>query len=266
MKKYKPKNSLVKPKKKLGQHFLNSSEIAKKIVDCLDTKSIESVVEIGPGMGILTQHIIGLGNKTYFIEIDSESVGYLKENYPLIKNSIIEEDFLKLELSDFKNPIGIIGNFPYNISSQIIFKAIENRTLVHTLVGMFQLEVAKRICEGPGSKTYGILSVLVQAFYETEFMFSLDPLQFTPPPKVNSGVIKLTRKTQLTLNCDEVFFFKIVKTSFQQRRKTLRNSLKVFNLSQIMKEDVIFDRRPETLSVDDFVYLTNIIANGDIST
>ena len=266
MKKYKPKNSLVKPKKKLGQHFLNSSEIAKKIVDCLDTKSIESVVEIGPGMGILTQHIIGLGNKTYFIEIDSESVGYLKENYPLIKNSIIEEDFLKLELSDFKNPIGIIGNFPYNISSQIIFKAIENRTLVHTLVGMFQLEVAKRICESPGSKTYGILSVLVQAYYETEFMFSLDPLQFTPPPKVNSGVIKLTRKTQLTLNCDEVFFFKIVKTSFQQRRKTLRNSLKVFNLSNIIKEDVIFDRRPETLSVDDFVYLTNIIANGDIST
>jgi len=266
LKKYKPKNSLVKPKKKLGQHFLNSSEIAKKIVDCLDTKSIESVVEIGPGMGILTQHIIGLGNKTYFIEIDSESVGYLKENYPLIKNSIIEEDFLKLELSDFKNPIGIIGNFPYNISSQIIFKAIENRTLVHTLVGMFQLEVAKRICESPGSKTYGILSVLVQAYYETEFMFSLDPLQFTPPPKVNSGVIKLTRKTQLTLNCDEVFFFKIVKTSFQQRRKTLRNSLKVFNLSNIIKEDVIFDRRPETLSVDDFVYLTNIIANGDIST
>ena len=266
MKKYKPKNSLVKPKKKLGQHFLNSSEIAKKIVDCLDTKSIESVVEIGPGMGILTQYIIGLGNKTYFVEIDSESVEYLKENYPLIKNSIIEEDFLKLELSNFKSPIGIIGNFPYNISSQIIFKAIENRNIVHKLVGMFQLEVAKRICEGPGSKTYGILSVLVQAYYETEFMFSLDPLQFTPPPKVNSGVIKLTRKTQLTLNCDEVFFFKIVKTSFQQRRKTLRNSLKVFNLSNIIKEDVIFDRRPETLSVDDFVYLTNIIANGDIST
>jgi 16S rRNA (adenine1518-N6/adenine1519-N6)-dimethyltransferase len=266
LKKYNSKNGLVKPKKKLGQHFLNSSEIAKKIVDCLDTKSIESVVEIGPGMGILTQYIIGLGNKTYFVEIDSESVEYLKENYPLIKKSIIEEDFLKLELSDFKNPIGIIGNFPYNISSQIIFKAIENRNLVHTLVGMFQLEVAKRICEGPGSKTYGILSVLVQAYYETEFMFSLDPLQFTPPPKVNSGVIKLTRKTQLTLNCDEVFFFKIVKTSFQQRRKTLRNSLKVFNLSNIIKEDVIFDRRPETLSVDDFVYLTNIIANGDVST
>ena len=266
MKKYKPKNSLVKPKKKLGQHFLNSSEIAKKIVDCINVENINSVVEIGPGMGILTQYIIGLGNKTYFVEIDSESVEYLKENYPLIKNSIIEKDFLKLELSDFKNPIGIIGNFPYNISSQIIFKAIENRTLVHTLVGMFQLEVAKRICEGPGSKTYGILSVLVQAYYETEFMFSLDPLQFTPPPKVNSGVIKLTRKTQLTLNCDEVFFFKIVKTSFQQRRKTLRNSLKVFNLSNIIKEDVIFDRRPETLSVDDFVYLTNIIANGDIST
>lgn len=266
MKKYKSKNSLVKPKKKLGQHFLNSSEIAKKIVDCIDSKSVDSIIEVGPGMGVLTHHIISLNKKAYFVEIDSESVDYLKENYPLIKNSIIEEDFLKLELSNFKSPIGIIGNFPYNISSQIIFKAIENRNLVHTLVGMFQLEVAKRICEGPGSKTYGILSVLVQAFYETEFIFSLDPLQFTPPPKVNSGVIKLTRKTQLTLNCDEVFFFKIVKTSFQQRRKTLRNSLKVFNLSNNIKEDVIFDKRPETLSVDDFVCLTNIIANGDIST
>ena len=266
MKKYKSKNSLVKPKKKLGQHFLNSSEIAKKIVDCIDSKSVDSIIEVGPGMGVLTHHIISLNKKAYFVEIDSESVDYLKENYPLIKNSIIEEDFLKLELSNFKSPIGIIGNFPYNISSQIIFKAIENRNLVHALVGMFQLEVAKRICEGPGSKTYGILSVLVQAFYETEFIFSLDPLQFTPPPKVNSGVIKLTRKTQLTLNCDEVFFFKIVKTSFQQRRKTLRNSLKVFNLSNNIKEDVIFDRRPETLSVDDFVCLTNIIANGDIST
>ena len=144
--------------------------------------------------------------------------------------------------------------------------AIENRNLVHTIVGMFQLEVAKRICETPGSKTYGILSVLVQAFYNAEFILSLDPLQFTPPPKVNSGVIRLTRKIKPTLNCDEILFFKIVKISFQQRRKTLRNSLKVFNLSNIIKEDVIFDRRPETLSVDDFVYLTNIIANGNIST
>ena len=164
MKKYKLKNSLVKPKKKLGQHFLNSSEIAEKIVDCINYQNIDSIIEVGPGMGILTQHIINLNKRAYFVEIDNESVEYLKENYPVIKDSIIEEDFLKLELSDFKSPIGIIGNFPYNISSQIIFKAIENRNVVHTIVGMFQLEVAKRICETPGSKTYGILSVLVQAF------------------------------------------------------------------------------------------------------
>ena len=220
MKKYKPKNSLVKPKKKLGQHFLNSSEIAKKIVDCINYQNIDSIIEVGPGMGILTQHIINLNERAYFVEIDNESVEYLKENYPVIKDSIIEEDFLKLELSDFKSPIGIIGNFPYNISSQIIFKAIENRNVVHTVVGMFQLEVAKRICETPGSKTYGILSVLVQAFYNAEFILSLDPLQFTPPPKVNSGVIRLTRKIKPTLNCDEILFFKIVKISFQQRRKT----------------------------------------------
>ena len=266
MKKFKPNNNLVKPKKKLGQHFLNSSDIAKQIVDCIDSENIDSIIEVGPGMGILTQHIIGLNKKSYFVEIDSESVTYLKENYALIKDSIIEEDFLKLELNDFNNPIGIIGNFPYNISSQIIFKAIENRSIVHTLVGMFQLEVAKRICEGPGSKTYGIISVLVQAYFKTEFMFSLDPFEFTPPPKVNSGVIKLTRKTQLTLNCDENLFYKIVKTSFQQRRKTIRNSLKIFNLSNNIKEGVIFGRRPETLGVDDFVHLTNIIANGNIST
>ena len=137
MKKYKLKNSLVKPKKKLGQHFLNSSEIAKKIVDCINYQNIDSTIEVGPGMGILTQHIINLNKRAYFVEIDNESVEYLKENYPVIKDSIIEEDFLKLELSDFKSPIGIIGNFPYNISSQIIFKAIENRNVVHTLVGMF---------------------------------------------------------------------------------------------------------------------------------
>ena len=266
MKKFKPKNNLVKPKKKLGQHFLNSSDIAKQIVECIDSENIDSIIEVGPGMGILTQHIIDLNKKAYFVEIDSESVKYLKENYPLIKDCIIEEDFLKLEFNNFKNSIGIIGNFPYNISSQIIFKAIENRKIVQTLVGMFQLEVAKRICEGPGSKTYGIISVLVQAYYKTEFIFSLDPFQFTPPPKVNSGVIKLTRRAQQKLNCDEKLFFKIVKTSFQQRRKTIRNSLKTFNLSHNIKEDVIFGRRPETLSVDDFVHLTNIIANGNIST
>ena len=263
MKKY---NSTVKPKKRLGQHFLESSEIAKKIVDCLDCNDINTIIEIGPGMGILTNHIIKLSKNSFFIEIDNESVDYLKKEFSEIEHSIIQEDFLKIDLKKFKSPLAIIGNFPYNISSQIIFKIIENKNTVETLVGMFQLEVAKRICQKPGSKSYGILSVLVQAYYETSVEFLLEPTYFNPPPKVNSGVITLKRKKQLELKCNETLFFKVVKTSFQQRRKTIRNSLKVFNLSNNIKEDVIFGKRPETLSVDDFVHLTNIIANENIST
>ena len=263
MKKY---NSTVKPKKRLGQHFLESSEIAKKIVDCLDCNDINTIIEIGPGMGILTNHIIKLSKNSFFIEIDNESVDYLKKEFSEIEHSIIQEDFLKIDLKKFKSPLAIIGNFPYNISSQIVFKIIENKNTVETLVGMFQLEVAKRICEKPGSKSYGILSVLVQAYYETNFEFLLEPTYFNPPPKVNSGVITLKRKKQLELKCNETLFFKVVKTSFQQRRKTIRNSLKVFNLSNNIKEDVIFGKRPETLSVDDFIHLTNIIANENIST
>lgn len=263
MKKY---NSTVKPKKRLGQHFLESSEIAKKIVDCLDCNDINTIIEIGPGMGILTNHIIKLSKNSFFIEIDNESVDYLKKEFSEIEQSIIQEDFLKIDLKKFKSPLAIIGNFPYNISSQIVFKIIENKNTVETLVGMFQLEVAKRICEKPGSKSYGILSVLVQAYYETSFEFLLESTYFNPPPKVNSGVITLKRKKQLELKCNETLFFKVVKTSFQQRRKTIRNSLKVFNLSNNIKEDVIFGKRPETLSVDDFIHLTNIIANENIST
>jgi len=263
LKKY---NSTVKPKKRLGQHFLESSEIAKKIVDCLDCNDINTVIEIGPGMGILTNHIIKLSKNSFFIEIDNESVDYLKKEFSEIEHSIIQEDFLKIDLKKFKSPLAIIGNFPYNISSQIVFKIIENKNTVEALVGMFQLEVAKRICEKPGSKSYGILSVLVQAYYETCFEFLLEPTYFNPPPKVNSGVITLKRKKQLELKCNETLFFKVVKTSFQQRRKTIRNSLKVFNLSDNIKEDVIFGKRPETLSVDDFIHLTNIIANENIST
>jgi len=263
LKKY---NSTVKPKKRLGQHFLESSEIAKKIVDCLDCNDINSIIEIGPGMGILTNHIIKLSKNSFFIEIDNESVDYLKKEFSEIEHLIIQEDFLKIDLKKFESPVAIIGNFPYNISSQIVFKIIENKNTVETLVGMFQLEVAKRICEKPGSKSYGILSVLVQAYYETSFEFLLEPTYFNPPPKVNSGVITLKRKKQLELKCNETLFFKVVKTSFQQRRKTIRNSLKVFNLSDNIKEDVIFGKRPEMLSVDDFIHLTNIIANENIST
>ena len=262
----KKSSPIVKPKKKLGQHFLESSEIAKKIVDCLDLNDINTIIEIGPGMGILTNHIIKLSKISIFIEIDSESVNYLKNEFSEIENSIINEDFLKIDLNKFTGPLAVIGNFPYNISSQIIFKIIENKNMVETLVGMFQLEVAKRICEKPGSKSYGILSVLVQAFYETNFEFSLEPTNFTPPPKVNSGVITLKRNKELKLKCNETLFFKVVKTSFQQRRKTIRNSLKIFNLSNNIKEDAIFGKRPEMLSVDDFVHLTNIISNENIST
>ena len=245
----------VKPKKYLGQHFLKDSNISKKL---------NSIIEIGPGMGILTQHLINSKTKTYFIEIDKESITYLNNVFPEIKDSIINEDFLKIDLAQFKAPIGLIGNFPYNISSQILFKLIENREKIEELVGMFQFEVAKRICAPPGSKTYGILSVLVQAFYSAEFLFALSPHHFNPPPKVNSGVIKLTKKNTQFLDCDEKLFFKIVKTSFQQRRKTLRNSLKSFNLPINIKEDAIFEKRPEALSVDDFILLTNMIADGTI--
>tara|TARA_B110000467_G_scaffold150438_1_gene157917 strand:+ start:2879 stop:3658 length:780 start_codon:yes stop_codon:yes gene_type:complete len=254
----------VKPKKYLGQHFLKDSNISKKIVEGLVSKKLNSIIEIGPGMGILTQHLINSKTKTYFIEIDKESITYLNNVFPEIKDSIINEDFLKIDLAQFKAPIGLIGNFPYNISSQILFKLIENRGKIEELVGMFQFEVAKRICAPPGSKTYGILSVLVQAFYSAEFLFSLSPHHFNPPPKVNSGVIKLTKKNTQFLDCDEKLFFKIVKTSFQQRRKTLRNSLKSFNLPINIKEDAIFEKRPEALSVDDFILLTNMIADGTI--
>lgn len=256
----------IKAKKKLGQHFLKDSDIAKKIVEALNINNLNSIIEIGPGMGILSDHLILLKKKTFFVEIDKDSIIYLNDKYSQLKEYIIEDDFLKIDLKRFNSPIGLIGNFPYNISSQILFKLIENREIVDELVGTFQLEVAKRVCELPGSKTYGILSVLVQAFYEAEFLFSLSPNYFSPPPKVNSGVIKLVKKNNINLKCDEALFFKVVKTSFQQRRKTLRNSLKIFNLSDNIKEDVIFGKRPETLSVDEFVLLTNIIANGIIPT
>ena len=243
---------------------MKDSNISKKIVESLISKKLKSILEIGPGMGILTQYLINKKPETFFIEIDKDSIMYLDKMYPKIKNSIIHDDFLKISLDQFKTPIGLIGNFPYNISSQILFKLIENRKNIEELVGMFQLEVANRVCASPGSKTYGILSVLVQAFYFTEFLFDLDPSHFNPPPKVNSGVIRLTKKDDQDLDCDEKLFFKIVKTSFQQRRKTLRNSLKTFNLPVNIKEDVIFEKRPETLSVDDFILLTNIIADGTI--
>jgi len=250
----------VKPKKYLGQHFLNDENIARKIVDSLSLSGYSNVMEIGPGTGVLTKYLLNLKLDLKLVEIDSESVVFLKTKLGIDPSIILESDFLKLKLDDvFINKFAIIGNFPYNISTQIIFKALEYKNLVPELIGMFQREVAERICEKKGSKKYGILSVLTQAYYETDYLFSVPPSVFTPPPKVTSAVIRLVRKEQLDINYNEKLFFKVVKLSFQQRRKTLRNSLKTFNLSDSLREDAIFDLRPEQLSVEDFISLTDLI-------
>ena len=250
----------VKPKKYLGQHFLNDENIARKIVDSLSLSGYSNVMEIGPGTGVLTKYLLNLKLDLKLVEIDSESVIFLKTKLGIDPSIILESDFLKLKLDDvFINKFAIIGNFPYNISTQIIFKALEYKNLVPELIGMFQREVAERICEKKGSKKYGILSVLTQAYYETDYLFSVPPSVFTPPPKVTSAVIRLVRKEQVDINYNEKLFFKVVKLSFQQRRKTLRNSLKTFNLSDSLREDAIFDLRPEQLSVEDFISLTDLI-------
>jgi|TARA_B110000908_G_C10229309_1_gene439733 16S rRNA (adenine1518-N6/adenine1519-N6)-dimethyltransferase len=250
----------VKPKKYLGQHFLNDENIARKIVNSLSLSGYSNVMEIGPGTGVLTKYLLDLKLDLKLVEIDSESVIFLKTKLGIDPSIILESDFLKLKLDDvFINKFAIIGNFPYNISTQIIFKALEYKNLVPELIGMFQKEVAERICEKKGSKKYGILSVLTQAYYETDYLFSVPPSVFTPPPKVTSAVIRLIRKEQLDINYNERLFFKVVKLSFQQRRKTLRNSLKTFNLSDSLREDTIFDLRPEQLSVEEFISLTDLI-------
>jgi len=255
----------VKAKKHLGQHFLKDEGIAKDIADTLTLKGYNKVLEIGPGMGVLTKYLLDKETDTYVIEIDTESVAYLNAHYTKLHGKIISEDFLRYDITkDFGNePFAIIGNFPYNISSQIVFRALELRERIPEFSGMFQKEVAERICEKKGSKTYGILSVLVQAFYDAEYLFTVPEHVFNPPPKVKSGVLRLIRKENFHLECDERLFFNVVKTAFNQRRKTLRNSLKTYNLSDILKEDTIFDLRPEQLSTEEFIELTKkIAANG----
>tara|TARA_R110002049_G_scaffold65035_1_gene170992 strand:- start:131194 stop:131988 length:795 start_codon:yes stop_codon:yes gene_type:complete len=253
-----PNQHQVKAKKHLGQHFLNDESVAKRIADTLISKNYKNVLEIGPGMGVLTKYLLEKETTTYVIEIDTESVEYLQANYLSLAPRIIEKDFLKFDLNTvFKGePFAIIGNFPYNISTQIVFKVLEMRDQIPEFSGMFQKEVAERICSKEGSKVYGILSVLAQAFYEAEYLFTVPPSVFSPPPKVDSGVLRLTRKTDYSLPCDEKMLFKVVKTAFQQRRKTLRNSLKTFNLSDNLREDSIFGKRPEQLSVQQFIALT----------
>ena len=256
----------VRAKKYLGQHFLKDENIAKKIADTLSLDNYKKILEIGPGMGVLTKYLLQKDTDVFVIEIDTESVEYLHHNYPQLSKNILAADFLKLDLTQqFQDePLAIIGNFPYNISSQIVFKVIENKERIPEFSGMFQKEVAQRICAAPGSKTYGILSVLTQAFYNTEYLFSVPPSVFVPPPKVDSGVIRLVRKENYQLPVDEKLFFSVVKTGFNQRRKTLRNSLKTFSLSENLKEDAIFAKRPEQLSVQEFIALAQKIASNGL--
>ena len=256
--------NFLKPKRKFGQNFLTDDNIAKDIVSFLSDSKTKTLIEIGPGKGILTKYLLRISHKEIkFVEIDEECVSYLKNKYPNIEKHLINDDFLNINLNSFKQPLSIIGNFPYNISSQILFKIYENKNIVNEMIGMFQLEVAERICSNYGTKKYGILSVLIQAFFEVKMMKKIKPNSFLPIPKVDSAVIKISKKTD-TINCDEILFKKIVKQSFGQRRKTLRNSLKIFNITDIKKEDTIFAKRPEQLSVSDFIYLTNLVGNENI--
>jgi 16S rRNA (adenine1518-N6/adenine1519-N6)-dimethyltransferase len=250
----------VRAKKFLGQHFLTDKNIALKIVNSLDTEADDTVLEIGPGMGILTDYLLERDIKLYVVDIDRESISFLHKKYQGRGVKIIEGDFLRLSLGEIsEEKLSIIGNFPYNISSQILFKILDNRTSVRQMVGMFQKEVAERINAKPSTKDYGILSVFMQAFYRTEYLFTVNASVFNPPPKVRSAVIRVTRNSETKLNCDEDLFFKVVKAAFNQRRKTLRNALRSF-LSEKTIGNGMLDLRAEKLSVNDFVDLTNLIA------
>ena len=255
---------LVKAKKHLGQHFLKDLNIAQKIADTLSLSNYKKVVEIGAGMGVLTQFLLKKDTEVYVVEIDKESVAYLEAHYPELRGKIIADDFLKYDIAGYlREPFAIIGNFPYNISTQIVFKLLELIDYVPEFSGMFQKEVAERICEREGSKTYGILSVLVQAFYEATYLFTVSEGVFNPPPKVKSGVLRLVRKPDYHLDCDEALFFTIVKTAFNQRRKTLSNSLNPLLTNETLKKNSIFDKRPEQLPWQDFVFITKEISRKE---
>ncbi len=254
----------VRPKKHLGQHFLHDENIARKVAGSLSGHgNYTRVLEVGPGTGALTKWLIGNQAFTWVgVEVDVESVVYLKEHYKQLDPFIIQKDFLGLNVNDHfsDHNFAVIGNFPYNISTQILFKVLENRHQIPELVGMFQKEVGVRIATGPGSKTYGILSVLTQAFYDVELLFHVSEQVFTPPPKVKSVVIRLRRKQNITLNCDEKVFFQVVKTAFNQRRKMLRNAIKVMNVNWDMLPDGWAGMRAEQMAVADFVAISQQVA------
>ena len=250
----------VKPKKFLGQHFLKDLKIAQDIADTVDAVPELPVLEVGPGMGVLTQFLVNKQRLVKVVEVDFESVAYLREEFPSLEDHIIEDDFLKMNLERVfeGKPFVLTGNYPYNISSQIFFIMLDNKNLIPCCTGMIQKEVAERIAAGPGSKTYGILSVLIQAWYNVEYLFTVSEKVFNPPPKVKSAVIRMTRNEAQELGCDEKLFKLVVKTTFNQRRKTLRNSIKpILGKDCPLCEDVLFNKRPEQLSVAEFISLTN---------
>ena len=263
----------VRPKKQLGQHFLTDQDVARRIADTVDACPALPILEVGPGMGVLTQYLLPKGRPVKVVEIDNESVAYLKENMPQLGENILGDDFLRMPLDQVfgGQPFVLTGNYPYNISSQIFFRMLEYRDLIPCCTGMIQREVAQRMAAGPGSRTYGILSVLLQAWYSVEYLFTVDEHVFCPPPKVKSAVIRLTRNEVSSLPCNEVLFRRVVKTTFNQRRKTLRNNIRPL-LAQIDNEQrekgmqpkdhtewlaqELFQKRPEQLSVQDFISLT----------
>lgn len=263
----------VRPKKQLGQHFLTDQDVARRIADTVDACPALPILEVGPGMGVLTQYLLPKGRPVKVVEIDTESVAYLKENMPQLGENILGDDFLRMPLDQVfgGQPFVLTGNYPYNISSQIFFRMLEYRDLIPCCTGMIQREVAQRMAAGPGSRTYGILSVLLQAWYSVEYLFTVDEHVFCPPPKVKSAVIRLTRNEVSSLPCNEVLFRRVVKTTFNQRRKTLRNNIRPL-LAQIDNEQrekgmqpkdhtewlaqELFQKRPEQLSAQDFISLT----------
>ncbi|MDL2278541.1 16S rRNA (adenine(1518)-N(6)/adenine(1519)-N(6))-dimethyltransferase RsmA [Parabacteroides sp. OttesenSCG-928-G07] len=250
----------VKPKKSLGQHFLKDLHVAQRISETLENYKHIPVLEVGPGTGVLTQFLLEGGYDLTVVELDMESVQYLEENFPALEQKILAEDFLRLDLTRlFSGPFCVIGNYPYNISSQIFFKVLDYKEVIPCCSGMIQKEVAERLAAQPGSRTYGIISVLLQAWYDIEYLFTVSEKVFDPPPKVKSAVIRMTRNKRTALECDEKLFKTVVKTSFNQRRKTLRNSMK-----PLLGKDYpgytlpVFDKRPEQLSVEQFIELTQL--------
>ncbi len=269
----------VRPKKSLGQHFLNDMSVASRIADTVDCCPGLPVLEVGPGTGALTEFLLRKRRDTRVVEIDRESIAYLREHFPMLRGCIIEEDFLRMELDKLfgGKPFVLTGNYPYNISSQIFFKMLDYKDFIPCCTGMIQKEVAERLCSGPGNKSYGILSVLLQAWYDTEYLFTVPETVFTPPPKVKSAVVRFTRNATVSLGCDENLFRRIVKTTFNQRRKMMKGSIKPLlsqldnqrrqQNSQLAEPDharllgmPIFTKRPEQLGVAEFADLTNIVA------